>query len=162
MKVKLTTHTHTHCVPDSHHGWYASTPQRLSPITFDSTGLCVIYRMLLCDLSVISTLPPTVADGIGHLGAEQRHHTVPVADPGAWATAMSNLGIVPMGLTGQQLVSGKPHSLSEQRAFFNVQLLSLMPRLLQALIVQLRQEQSSSRQRKEILMILELGIGGWE
>uniref|UniRef100_A0A8C1AKU4 Ecto-NOX disulfide-thiol exchanger 1 n=1 Tax=Cyprinus carpio carpio TaxID=630221 RepID=A0A8C1AKU4_CYPCA len=29
--------------------------------------------------------------------------TVPVADPGAWATAMNNLGIVPMGLTGQQL-----------------------------------------------------------
>ncbi|XP_031416990.1 ecto-NOX disulfide-thiol exchanger 1 isoform X2 [Clupea harengus] len=47
----------------------------------------------------------SIADGIGHLGAEQRHHTVPVADPGAWATAMSNLGIVPMGLTGQQLVS---------------------------------------------------------
>uniref|UniRef100_A0A3B1IJ31 Ecto-NOX disulfide-thiol exchanger 1 n=1 Tax=Astyanax mexicanus TaxID=7994 RepID=A0A3B1IJ31_ASTMX len=29
--------------------------------------------------------------------------SVPVADPGAWATAMNNLGIVPMGLTGQQL-----------------------------------------------------------
>uniref|UniRef100_A0A8C2L1B0 Ecto-NOX disulfide-thiol exchanger 1 n=1 Tax=Cyprinus carpio TaxID=7962 RepID=A0A8C2L1B0_CYPCA len=29
--------------------------------------------------------------------------TVPVADPSAWATAMNNLGIVPMGLTGQQL-----------------------------------------------------------
>uniref|UniRef100_A0A671SKA2 Ecto-NOX disulfide-thiol exchanger 1-like n=1 Tax=Sinocyclocheilus anshuiensis TaxID=1608454 RepID=A0A671SKA2_9TELE len=35
----------------------------------------------------------------------QSHITVPVADPGAWATAMNNLGIVPMGLTGQQLVS---------------------------------------------------------
>lgn len=49
----------------------------------------------------------TAADGIGSLGTEQSHITVPVADPGAWATAMNNLGIVPMGLTGQQLVSGK-------------------------------------------------------
>ncbi|RXN20979.1 ecto-NOX disulfide-thiol exchanger 1 isoform X1 [Labeo rohita] len=45
------------------------------------------------------------ADGIGSLGTEQSHINVPVADPGAWATAMNNLGIVPMGLTGQQLVS---------------------------------------------------------
>ncbi|XP_073701110.1 ecto-NOX disulfide-thiol exchanger 1 [Garra rufa] len=47
----------------------------------------------------------SAADGIGSLGTEQSHINVPVADPGAWATAMNNLGIVPMGLTGQQLVS---------------------------------------------------------
>ncbi|XP_062389722.1 ecto-NOX disulfide-thiol exchanger 1 isoform X2 [Sardina pilchardus] len=47
----------------------------------------------------------STADGIGNVRAEQRHLSVPVADPGAWATAMSNLGIVPMSLTGQQLVS---------------------------------------------------------
>uniref|UniRef100_A0A671MB95 Ecto-NOX disulfide-thiol exchanger 1-like n=1 Tax=Sinocyclocheilus anshuiensis TaxID=1608454 RepID=A0A671MB95_9TELE len=35
----------------------------------------------------------------------QSHINVPVADPSAWATAMNNLGIVPMGLAGQQLVS---------------------------------------------------------
>ncbi|XP_023657720.1 ecto-NOX disulfide-thiol exchanger 1 isoform X3 [Paramormyrops kingsleyae] len=45
------------------------------------------------------------ADGMGSLGAEQAHVAVPVADPGAWATAMSNLGIVPMGVAGQPLVS---------------------------------------------------------
>lgn len=47
------------------------------------------------------------ADGIGSLGTEQSHINVPVADHSAWATAMNNLGIVPMGLTRQQLVSGK-------------------------------------------------------
>ncbi|XP_062862754.1 ecto-NOX disulfide-thiol exchanger 1 [Trichomycterus rosablanca] len=47
----------------------------------------------------------SAADGIGGLGTEQTHLNVPVADPGAWATAMNNLGIVPMSLTGQQLVS---------------------------------------------------------
>lgn len=47
------------------------------------------------------------ADGIGGLGTEQTHLSVPVADPSAWATAMNNLGIVPMGLTGQQLVTGR-------------------------------------------------------
>ncbi|KAI1899564.1 hypothetical protein AGOR_G00063080 [Albula goreensis] len=47
----------------------------------------------------------SAADGLGSLGTEQTHLSVPVADPGAWATAMNNLGIVPMGLTGQPLVS---------------------------------------------------------
>ncbi|KAK3569260.1 hypothetical protein QTP86_026593 [Hemibagrus guttatus] len=47
----------------------------------------------------------SAADGIGGLGTEQTHVNVPVADPSAWATAMNNLGIMPMGLTGQQLVS---------------------------------------------------------
>ncbi|XP_016306305.1 ecto-NOX disulfide-thiol exchanger 1-like isoform X2 [Sinocyclocheilus anshuiensis] len=47
----------------------------------------------------------SAADGIGSLGTEQSHINVPVADPSAWATAMNNLGIVPMGLAGQQLVS---------------------------------------------------------
>ncbi|XP_018584899.2 ecto-NOX disulfide-thiol exchanger 1-like isoform X2 [Scleropages formosus] len=47
----------------------------------------------------------SAADGPGSVGSEQPHLTVPVADHGAWTTAMNNLGIVPMGLTGQQLVS---------------------------------------------------------
>ncbi|XP_026865401.2 ecto-NOX disulfide-thiol exchanger 1 isoform X1 [Electrophorus electricus] len=47
----------------------------------------------------------SAADSIGALGTEQTHLSVPVTDPGAWATAMNNLGIVPMGLAGQQLVS---------------------------------------------------------
>uniref|UniRef100_A0A3Q1AM67 RRM domain-containing protein n=1 Tax=Amphiprion ocellaris TaxID=80972 RepID=A0A3Q1AM67_AMPOC len=35
----------------------------------------------------------------------QNHLSVPVADHGAWATAMNNLGIMPVGISGQQLVS---------------------------------------------------------
>ncbi|XP_049450302.1 ecto-NOX disulfide-thiol exchanger 1 [Epinephelus fuscoguttatus] len=45
------------------------------------------------------------ADGVGSLGAEQNHLSVPVADHGAWATAMNNMGIMPVGISGQQLVS---------------------------------------------------------
>ncbi|KAM8749440.1 ecto-NOX disulfide-thiol exchanger 1 [Acanthopagrus schlegelii] len=47
----------------------------------------------------------SAADGVGSLGAEQNHLSVPVTDHGAWATAMNNLGIMPVGLSGQQLVS---------------------------------------------------------
>ncbi|XP_008293635.1 ecto-NOX disulfide-thiol exchanger 1 [Stegastes partitus] len=47
----------------------------------------------------------SAADGVGSLGAEQNHLSVPVADHGAWATAMNNLGIMPVGISGQQLVS---------------------------------------------------------
>lgn len=46
------------------------------------------------------------ADGVGSLGAEQNHLSVPVTDHEAWATAMNNLGIMPVGISGQQLVSG--------------------------------------------------------
>ncbi|XP_038551320.1 ecto-NOX disulfide-thiol exchanger 2-like [Micropterus salmoides] len=45
------------------------------------------------------------ADGVGGPGAEQNHLSVPVSGPGAWATAMNNLGIMPVGISGQQLVS---------------------------------------------------------
>uniref|UniRef100_A0A1A7XR12 Ecto-NOX disulfide-thiol exchanger 1 n=1 Tax=Iconisemion striatum TaxID=60296 RepID=A0A1A7XR12_9TELE len=45
------------------------------------------------------------ADGASVLGAEQNHLSVPVAEQGAWATAMNNLGIMPVGISGQQLVS---------------------------------------------------------
>lgn len=62
----------------------------------------------MCPLCFLSA----AADGIGGLGTEQAHLSVPVADPNAWATAMNNLGIVPMGLTGQQLVSGRAMHLN--------------------------------------------------
>ncbi|XP_037644983.1 ecto-NOX disulfide-thiol exchanger 1 isoform X2 [Sebastes umbrosus] len=45
------------------------------------------------------------ADGGGSLGLEQNHLSVPVSEHGAWATAMNNLGIMPVGLSGQQLLS---------------------------------------------------------
>ncbi|XP_041857625.1 ecto-NOX disulfide-thiol exchanger 1 isoform X2 [Melanotaenia boesemani] len=45
------------------------------------------------------------ADGACSLGAEQNHLSVPVADHGAWAAAMNNLGIMPVGISGQPLVS---------------------------------------------------------
>ncbi|XP_013885888.1 ecto-NOX disulfide-thiol exchanger 1 isoform X4 [Austrofundulus limnaeus] len=47
----------------------------------------------------------SAADGAGSLGPEQNHLNVPVADHGPWATAMNNLGILPVGISGQPLVS---------------------------------------------------------
>ncbi|XP_008400496.1 ecto-NOX disulfide-thiol exchanger 1 isoform X1 [Poecilia reticulata] len=47
----------------------------------------------------------SAADGPGNLGAEQNPLSIPIADHGAWATAMNNLGIMPVGISGQQLVS---------------------------------------------------------
>uniref|UniRef100_A0A3P9LVH6 Ecto-NOX disulfide-thiol exchanger 1 n=1 Tax=Oryzias latipes TaxID=8090 RepID=A0A3P9LVH6_ORYLA len=38
-------------------------------------------------------------------GAEQNHLNVPISDHGPWATAMNNLGIMPVGINGHQLVS---------------------------------------------------------
>ncbi|KAM9710292.1 ecto-NOX disulfide-thiol exchanger 1 isoform 1-T4 [Menidia menidia] len=47
----------------------------------------------------------SATDGVGSLGAEHNHLSIPVSDHGAWATAMNNLGIMPVGISGQQLVS---------------------------------------------------------
>ncbi|RVE58486.1 hypothetical protein OJAV_G00209770 [Oryzias javanicus] len=45
------------------------------------------------------------AEGAGSLGPEQNHLNVPVSEHGAWATAMNNLGIMPVGISGHQMVS---------------------------------------------------------
>ncbi|XP_059198375.1 ecto-NOX disulfide-thiol exchanger 1 [Centropristis striata] len=55
-------------------------------------------------VEVMEDRSDVVMDGAGCVG-EQTHLSVPVSDQGAWATAMTNLGIVPVGLNGQQLVS---------------------------------------------------------
>lgn len=51
--------------------------------------------------------PPTAADGLGSIAIDATQLNMSVTDPTAWATAMNNLGMVPVGLPGQQLVSGK-------------------------------------------------------
>ncbi|XP_070607512.1 ecto-NOX disulfide-thiol exchanger 1 isoform X2 [Erythrolamprus reginae] len=45
------------------------------------------------------------ADGLGNIAIDTTQFNMSVTDPSAWATAMNNLGIVPVGLTGQQLVT---------------------------------------------------------
>ena len=52
--------------------------------------------------------PPAAADGLGSIAIDATQLNMSVTDPTAWATAMNNLGMVPVGLPGQQLVSGKP------------------------------------------------------
>ncbi|XP_074185427.1 ecto-NOX disulfide-thiol exchanger 1 isoform X3 [Rhinolophus sinicus] len=45
------------------------------------------------------------ADGLGSIAMDTTRLNMSVTDPTAWATAMNNLGMVPVGLPGQQLVS---------------------------------------------------------
>ncbi|XP_060050771.1 ecto-NOX disulfide-thiol exchanger 1 isoform X4 [Erinaceus europaeus] len=45
------------------------------------------------------------ADGLGSIAIDTTQLNMSVTDPTAWATAMNNLGMVPVGLPGQQLVS---------------------------------------------------------
>ncbi|XP_063282048.1 ecto-NOX disulfide-thiol exchanger 1 isoform X1 [Pelobates fuscus] len=47
----------------------------------------------------------TAADALGSIAIDATHLTMSVTDPTAWATAMNNLGMVPVGLAGQQIVS---------------------------------------------------------
>nr|XP_042701221.1 ecto-NOX disulfide-thiol exchanger 1 isoform X5 [Chrysemys picta bellii] len=45
------------------------------------------------------------ADGLGSTTIDTTQLNMSVTDPTAWATAMNNLGMVPVGLAGQQLVT---------------------------------------------------------
>ncbi|XP_077200189.1 ecto-NOX disulfide-thiol exchanger 1 isoform X1 [Paroedura picta] len=45
------------------------------------------------------------AEDLGTLSLDTTQLNMAVTDPAAWATAMNNLGIVPVGLAGQQLVT---------------------------------------------------------
>ncbi|XP_042181516.1 ecto-NOX disulfide-thiol exchanger 2 isoform X2 [Oncorhynchus tshawytscha] len=48
------------------------------------------------------SLPP---EGIHNMSMDSSQMTMPMSDPNAWATAMNNLGMAPMGMTGQPLMS---------------------------------------------------------
>ncbi|XP_006803291.1 ecto-NOX disulfide-thiol exchanger 2 isoform X1 [Neolamprologus brichardi] len=48
-----------------------------------------------------ASLPP---EGICNMTMDSNSITMPMSDPNAWATAMNNLGMPPMGITGQPLM----------------------------------------------------------
>ncbi|XP_068596455.1 ecto-NOX disulfide-thiol exchanger 2 [Brachionichthys hirsutus] len=48
-----------------------------------------------------ASLPP---EGICSMTMDSNSITMPMSDPNAWATAMNNLGMPPIGMTGQQLI----------------------------------------------------------
>ncbi|KAL0973605.1 hypothetical protein UPYG_G00207040 [Umbra pygmaea] len=54
------------------------------------------------------SLPP---EGIHNMSMDSSPMTMPMSDPNAWATAMNNLGMAPMGMTGQPLMSDFDSSL---------------------------------------------------
>uniref|UniRef100_A0A8C2XIV1 Ecto-NOX disulfide-thiol exchanger 2 n=1 Tax=Cyclopterus lumpus TaxID=8103 RepID=A0A8C2XIV1_CYCLU len=45
------------------------------------------------------------AEGICNMTMDSNSMTMPMSDPNPWATAMNNLGMPPIGITGQQLIS---------------------------------------------------------
>lgn len=47
-----------------------------------------------------------LAEGICNMTMDSNSMTMPMSDPNAWATAMNNLGMPPIGMTGQQLMPG--------------------------------------------------------
>lgn len=90
-----------------------------SAVFFCDLGMCLkeASRLQKCNLfsdtlagGILSrfAFPPAAADGLGSIAIDATQLNMSVTDPTAWATAMNNLGMVPVGLPGQQLVSGKP------------------------------------------------------
>uniref|UniRef100_A0A6I8N9E4 Ecto-NOX disulfide-thiol exchanger 1 n=1 Tax=Ornithorhynchus anatinus TaxID=9258 RepID=A0A6I8N9E4_ORNAN len=54
---------------------------------------------------IVTQMMAAAADGLGSIALDTTQLQMSVTDPTAWATAMNNLGMVPVGLAGQQLVS---------------------------------------------------------
>ncbi|XP_051514915.1 ecto-NOX disulfide-thiol exchanger 2-like isoform X1 [Myxocyprinus asiaticus] len=55
-----------------------------------------------------SNLPP---EGLRNIAMDSNSLAMPMSDPNAWATAMNNLGMAPMGMTGQPIMSDFDPSL---------------------------------------------------
>ncbi|XP_005173205.1 ecto-NOX disulfide-thiol exchanger 2 isoform X1 [Danio rerio] len=53
-------------------------------------------------------LPP---EGLRNIGMDSNSLAMPISDPNAWATAMNNLGMAPMSMTGQPIMSDFDPSL---------------------------------------------------
>ncbi|XP_041652815.1 ecto-NOX disulfide-thiol exchanger 2-like isoform X3 [Cheilinus undulatus] len=56
-----------------------------------------------------ASLPP---EGICNMTMDSNSITMPMSDPNVWATAMNNLGMPPIGMTGQQLMPDFDPNLS--------------------------------------------------
>lgn len=54
------------------------------------------------------------AEGICNMTMDSNSMTMPMSDPNAWATAMNNLGMPPIGMTGQQLMPGSTQTTRQQ------------------------------------------------
>lgn len=65
------------------------------------------YRaMKVCAELLITFFFFLSADGGRNLSLDSISMGLPMSDPTAWATAMNNLGMAPMGMTGQPLLPG--------------------------------------------------------
>uniref|UniRef100_A0AAQ4QSD0 Ecto-NOX disulfide-thiol exchanger 2 n=1 Tax=Gasterosteus aculeatus aculeatus TaxID=481459 RepID=A0AAQ4QSD0_GASAC len=59
-----------------------------------------------------ASLPP---EGICNMTMDSNSMTMPMSDPNPWATAMNNLGMPPIGITGQQLMPDLPPPATRDR-----------------------------------------------
>ncbi|XP_059202067.1 ecto-NOX disulfide-thiol exchanger 2 isoform X3 [Centropristis striata] len=59
-----------------------------------------------------ASLPP---EGICNMTMDSNSMTMPMSDPNAWATAMNNLGMPPIPITGQQLMPDLPPPATRDR-----------------------------------------------
>lgn len=68
--------------------------------TFDRSDSKVTEMIAAC-------VTHCLADGICNMTMDSNSMTMPMSDPNAWATAMNNLGMPPIGISGQQLLPGR-------------------------------------------------------
>lgn len=73
---------------------------------------------------ILTPLPLCLsAEGICNMTMDSNLMTMPMSDPNPWATAMNNLGMPPIGITGQQLMQGTKQATTDALAlkvYFNI------------------------------------------
>lgn len=65
------------------------------------------------------------ADNTRTLNVDSAAMTLPVSDPTAWATAMNNLGMAPLGIAGQPILPGVLFLITLQVLFIDHVVLSI-------------------------------------
>ncbi|XP_055783191.1 ecto-NOX disulfide-thiol exchanger 2-like isoform X3 [Salvelinus fontinalis] len=59
-------------------------------------------------------------EGIRNMSMDSNPMPMPMSDPNAWATAMNNLGMAPMNMTGQPLMSGACKDTDDRQVGFQL------------------------------------------
>ncbi|XP_041076022.1 ecto-NOX disulfide-thiol exchanger 2-like isoform X11 [Polyodon spathula] len=109
----------SHTVTDQKSQFQPPCPGGLNPLPFDPSTNNEPLQFNNCNGPMVTecpvengaenskkrkrpSLPP---EGIRNMAMDSSPMGMPMSDPGAWATAMNNLGMAPMGMTGQPLMS---------------------------------------------------------
>ncbi|XP_038849562.1 ecto-NOX disulfide-thiol exchanger 2 isoform X1 [Salvelinus namaycush] len=93
------------------------------PLQFSNSNVPLVSDCSLengAEKSIKRKRPSLPPEGIRNMSMDSNPMPMPMSDPNAWATAMNNLGMAPMNMTGQPLMSGACKDTDDRQVGFQL------------------------------------------